>query len=174
MRCDSEFVRCADTSERSPLHPHDVLSCSGHRTWTRPRSLHARGCVWSGATLPSPASPALHVGHRGPRACSPFSAASARMSGSELLATQSARHFSQKTCEHDVCTAWPYSTRLQHILHVNSETMDSSVSTSDSGKPIVRGRVACERPGGPLRRGNAPEACDDERLPSPSTKNITR
>jgi len=50
---------------------------------------------------------------------------------------------------------------LQHILHVNSETMDSSVSTSDSGKPIVRGRVACERPGGPLRRGNAPEACDE-------------
>ena len=122
--------------------------------------------------MPSPASPALHVGHRGPRACSPFSAASARMSGSELRATQSARHFSQKTCEHDVCTAWPYSTRLQHILHVNSETMDSSVSTSDSGKPIVRGCVACERPGGPLRRGNAPEACGDfHRLPK---KNITR
>ena len=81
---------------------------------------------------------ALHVGHLVPATgLAPFIAASARVSGSALRAIQSLRHPSQKTCPHDVCEHCAYSTRLWQILHWNSSTSASLVSTSPRGKPMA-------------------------------------
>ena len=158
--CERESVRCEETSERSPRHAHFVEACVGHRTWTRPSRRQASGEASFRSCTVFRSIPALHVGHRVPmRGFVPFMAASACASASvPARDIQLERHDWQKTCPHRVCAHCVYSTSSVQILHWNSSTSASLVSTSARGKPMAIRRVP-----GALARRRVPKKAEKER-----------
>ena len=141
--CERESVRCELTSDRSPRHAHLVEPCVGQRTCTRPSRRQASGEASFRSCTVFRSMPALHVGQRVPmRGFVPFIAASACASASvPARAIHSERHDWQKTCPHRVCAHCVYSTSSVQILHWNSSTSASLVSTSARGKPMAIRRL---------------------------------